>query len=118
MERVPFLQHAMRVEADARRPQHARCNTSPVAIVQIRLACLDDAGSPARLAYAALEAYYPEDSQGNLVYIDAPYNLTTSEESSEHLHAMNDALGVLDRYIRCSAGGEGHILITFFVLQV
>ena len=96
-ERVPFLAAPMVVRADARRPHHARCNTTPVVIVQIRLACLDDGGSPARVAYSTLEAYYTGQSQGNLVFIDAPYNLTCAEDSAEHLAAMNEALTVLDR---------------------
>ena len=96
-KRIPFLEVPMVLDADARRPHHARCDTSPVVIVQIRLACLDDSGSPARVAYTALEAYYPADSRCNLVYVDVPYNLLSVEDSKAHLAATQKALKVLDR---------------------
>ena len=76
----------------------ARCDTSPIVIVNVRLATLDDFGSPARVTYAALQAYYPGKAQANLVYIDAPYLITSCEASDAFKAAVDVAMESVDRY--------------------
>ena len=85
------------MRADGRRPLNARCNTDPVIIVQLRLASLEDDGSPARVVYAALRAYFVKEAVDNLVYIDLPYNITSIENAEEHRATMDAALRRLER---------------------
>ncbi|KAI0691560.1 hypothetical protein C8Q76DRAFT_803105 [Earliella scabrosa] len=95
-EKIPFLTGWLPVPADARRPRHARCNTSPIVIVSLRLSTLNDAGTPARLTHAALQAYYTGEAQSNLVYIDAPYNLTSKRAAQAFKQAVDQAMLTVD----------------------
>ncbi|KAI0706561.1 hypothetical protein C8Q76DRAFT_800970 [Earliella scabrosa] len=96
--REPYFSTWLSVEADARRPFHARCNTTPIIIVQVRLASLEEANSPARLLHAALRGYFYDDSIEHLVFIDMPYSITTVEEAQAYRESTDDALRGLDRF--------------------
>ena len=95
---VPVLPAWMEVHVDGRRPQHARVNTAPVVMVHIRLASLADLGSPARVAHAALQGYYLPPHTDDLVYIDAPYNIQSTEDARRYRANTEKQLGVLNRY--------------------
>ncbi|KAI0730425.1 hypothetical protein C8Q76DRAFT_792587 [Earliella scabrosa] len=98
IQRVPYLDHPLKLRVACRRPLHARCNTEPIIIVQLRLASLPEAGTPARVVHAAMEAYFPGDARANLVYIDVPYNVTSLDDVDVHLAALERKLSVLDRF--------------------
>ncbi|KAI0735634.1 hypothetical protein C8Q76DRAFT_690230 [Earliella scabrosa] len=95
---VPFFEDWINIRGLNGRPQHARVDTSPVVIVHVRLASLEEAGTPARLAYGALQAYFTGPHASRLVYIDAPYNISCVEDSEKYKASLTDALGVLDRF--------------------
>ena len=95
--REPYLTTWLSVQADARRPLHARCNTAPVIIIQVRLASLDEANSPARLLYAALRGYFVNDATDHLVYIDLPYSIASLEDAEIYRGSVDNALRGLDR---------------------
>ena len=88
---------------EARRPLHARVDTSPIVIINVRLASLEEAGCPARLVYAALKAYYVGEARADLVYVDVPFDIKTTEEASKHkarfekqLHALRRCVSLAD----------------------
>ena len=91
----------MEVRVEGRRPQHARVITTPLVIVHIRLASLADLGSPARVAHAALQGYYLPPHTDNLVYIDAPYDIHSTEDARRYRTKTEKQLGVLKRYVGC-----------------
>ena len=95
----PYLDKFVTLSAPRRRPIHARCDTDPIIIIQIRLACLPDAGTPAQVVYSVLKAYFPGDQRGKLIYIDVPYNITCVEDAEHHRASFDDALKVLDRCV-------------------
>ena len=95
---MPYLEDWVNLGGYYGRPQHARVNTSPLVIVHIRLACLDDAGTPPRVIHSAMQGYFVGCHASGLVYIDAPFNITSLQESRAYKSSLTEALGVLDRY--------------------
>ena len=98
--------------ANALRPRHARCDTSPIVIVNVRLSTLNDAGTPARVTYAALQAYYTGDRENNLVFIDAPYDLTSKQAAHAFKEAVDQAMRTVDgceiwRYMPITSSERG-----------
>ena len=94
---MPYFPEGMSIEGDSLRPTQARVNTAPIVIVNIRLASLNPAGTPAPVVHATLDGYFVGERAGDLVFIDAPYNITSVEESNVYKADVNRALGVLDR---------------------
>lgn len=72
-------------------------NTTPIVIVHVRLASLNPAGTPAPVVHSCLEGYFVGPKAGDLVFIDAPYNITCVEEAEQYKQDVDGALGVLDR---------------------
>ncbi|TBU36586.1 hypothetical protein BD309DRAFT_713925 [Dichomitus squalens] len=77
------------------RPQHARVDTQPIVICSIRLASLDDAGSPARVMYTALEPYFQLGPGCPLRYIDIPFDLETVQDAIRYRAAWDKEIGKL-----------------------
>lgn len=98
-QREPFLPEFLAVHVVGSRPRDARVDTSPVVIVNLRLASLADAGSPAQVVHATLMAYFLRDAASLLHYIDAPYNLRSNAEAAAHRDGLDTALRVLDRSV-------------------
>ena len=94
---MPYFADGITIEGDAFRPLQARVDTAPIVLVHIRLASLNSAGTPAPVVYATLEGYFVGPRVGDLIYVDAPYNVTCIEESDAYKAALDEALGVLDR---------------------
>ncbi|KAI0746120.1 hypothetical protein C8Q76DRAFT_790416 [Earliella scabrosa] len=99
-QRVPYFPNGITIEGDAFRPNQARVNTAPVVVVHIRLSSLNAAGTPAPVVHTTLEGYFVGKKAGDLVYVDAPYNITSVEESQEFKTALDRALAVVDRFER------------------
>ncbi|KAI0710768.1 hypothetical protein C8Q76DRAFT_694785 [Earliella scabrosa] len=99
-KRIPALPTWMEVSVRGRRPQHARVNTTPLVIVHVRLATLDDRGSPARVVEAALQAYFTGSRARDLIYVDAPYNFTCVEDADGFKATTDRQLALLERYER------------------
>ena len=111
---VPVFPSWIELSVNGRRPQHARVNTSPIVIVHIRLASLADEGSPARVVHSALQSYFPPPHTSNLVYIDAPYNIHSTEDAKKYRTQTQKKLEVLKRYhVRPLAGESSTDVVRF-----
>lgn len=70
----------------SQRETFPRCDSTPLAIISIRLEDMEGEGLPPNVVYHSLFQYLPK----NIVYIDLPFNLRTSTSQRGYTMRVNE----------------------------
>ncbi|KAI1788429.1 hypothetical protein LXA43DRAFT_1091789 [Ganoderma leucocontextum] len=93
----PYFSKWVELKMTSSRPQHSQVDTSPVVILNVRLATLREKSSPARLVHHLLTPWFDGPAREYL-HIDLPFNVTKKSMAANFRSRLTNARIVLFIY--------------------